>query len=310
MRRSPGPARRPGPGPDEVAALPLVRQGIGRADPHRHELHARVSRRRHALPHMPGHAIPPRWCAPFGRSPESSSPSRSRWVRHRLREGAAGVAKEARTAPRASPRRSCSRRARTRSRRPTRSGSASRPPGEISLTNPPSGPAALLERPPRAVRRGAGQPPDKASIDISLKVAGLPLQVNLTPRGRRGLPRRPRPGLQDRPAAGAGGAARSGATPTLVRLDQRPRGRRSREASTEPTPRRSRAPWTPRRPSPTSARCWGPRPSAPPTPRGPCAPAPSSSGSGRRTCCRGASIWCSRATGPASARPSARLTFT
>ena len=52
--------------------------------------------------------------------------------------------------------------------------------GDISLTNPPSGPAALLNGPLELSGEGPVEPPDKASIDISLKVAGLPLQVNLT----------------------------------------------------------------------------------------------------------------------------------
>ena len=175
--------------------------------------------------------------------------------------------------------------------------------GDISLTNPPSGPAALLNGPLELSGEGPVEPPDKASIDISLKVAGLPLQVNLTRVGgevflgalgqdfKIALPPEQVALLDLR-----------GALPDPRRLDQRPRGRRAREHRRNRHRRRSRARWTPRRRLADLGPLLGAEPSAPPTPRRPCAPAPSSSGSGRRTCCRGASIWCSRATGPASAR--------
>jgi hypothetical protein len=52
--------------------------------------------------------------------------------------------------------------------------------GNISLTEPVSGPAALLNGPLELSGDGPVEPPDKASIDTSLKVGGIPLQVNLT----------------------------------------------------------------------------------------------------------------------------------
>ena len=52
--------------------------------------------------------------------------------------------------------------------------------GDISLTDPASGPAALLNGPLELSGEGPVEPPDKASIDTSLQVGGIPLQVNLT----------------------------------------------------------------------------------------------------------------------------------
>lgn len=52
--------------------------------------------------------------------------------------------------------------------------------GNISLTDPVSGPAALLNGPLELSGEGPVEPPDKASIDTSLQIGGIPLQVNLT----------------------------------------------------------------------------------------------------------------------------------
>jgi hypothetical protein len=52
--------------------------------------------------------------------------------------------------------------------------------GDISFTDPPSGPAGLLNGPLELSGEGPVEPPDKASIDTSLQVGGIPLQVNLT----------------------------------------------------------------------------------------------------------------------------------
>ena len=52
--------------------------------------------------------------------------------------------------------------------------------GDISLTNPVSGPAALLNGPLSLSGEGPVEPPDKASIDTSVQLGGIPLQVNLT----------------------------------------------------------------------------------------------------------------------------------
>lgn len=52
--------------------------------------------------------------------------------------------------------------------------------GDISLADPVSGPAALLDGPLELSGEGPVEPPDKASIDTSLQVGGIPLQVNLT----------------------------------------------------------------------------------------------------------------------------------
>jgi LppX_LprAFG lipoprotein len=52
--------------------------------------------------------------------------------------------------------------------------------GDISLTDPVSGPAALLDGPLELSGEGPVAPPDKASIDTSLQVGGIPLQVNIT----------------------------------------------------------------------------------------------------------------------------------
>jgi hypothetical protein len=52
--------------------------------------------------------------------------------------------------------------------------------GDISLTDPVSGPAALLNGPLELSGEGPVEPPDKASIDTSLQLGGIPLQVNLT----------------------------------------------------------------------------------------------------------------------------------
>jgi hypothetical protein len=52
--------------------------------------------------------------------------------------------------------------------------------GDISLTDPVSGPAALLNGPLELSGEGPVEPPDKASIDTSIQLGGIPLQVNLT----------------------------------------------------------------------------------------------------------------------------------
>ncbi len=52
--------------------------------------------------------------------------------------------------------------------------------GDISFTDPASGPAALLDGPLALSGEGPVAPPDKASIDTSLQIGGIPLQVNLT----------------------------------------------------------------------------------------------------------------------------------
>jgi hypothetical protein len=52
--------------------------------------------------------------------------------------------------------------------------------GDISLTDPVSGPAGLLNGPLELSGEGPVEPPDKASIDTSVQIGGIPLQVNLT----------------------------------------------------------------------------------------------------------------------------------
>ena len=52
--------------------------------------------------------------------------------------------------------------------------------GDISFTDPTSGPAALLDGPLELSGEGPVAPPDKASIDTSVQIGGIPLQVNLT----------------------------------------------------------------------------------------------------------------------------------
>jgi LppX_LprAFG lipoprotein len=52
--------------------------------------------------------------------------------------------------------------------------------GDISLSDPVSGPAALLDGPLELSGEGPVEPPDKASIDTSVQIGGIPLQVNLT----------------------------------------------------------------------------------------------------------------------------------
>ena len=52
--------------------------------------------------------------------------------------------------------------------------------GDISFTDPTSGPAALLDGPLELSGEGPVAPPDKASIDTSIQIGGIPLQVNLT----------------------------------------------------------------------------------------------------------------------------------
>ena len=52
--------------------------------------------------------------------------------------------------------------------------------GDISFTDPASGPAALLDGPLELSGEGPVAPPDKASIDTSVQIGGIPLQVNLT----------------------------------------------------------------------------------------------------------------------------------
>jgi LppX_LprAFG lipoprotein len=52
--------------------------------------------------------------------------------------------------------------------------------GDISFTDPASGPAALLDGPLALSGEGPVAPPDKASIDTSIQIGGIPLQVNLT----------------------------------------------------------------------------------------------------------------------------------
>ena len=52
--------------------------------------------------------------------------------------------------------------------------------GDISFTDPASGPAALLDGPLELSGEGPVAPPDKASIDTSIQIGGIPLQVNLT----------------------------------------------------------------------------------------------------------------------------------
>lgn len=52
--------------------------------------------------------------------------------------------------------------------------------GEIALTDPPPGAAGLLNGPLELSGEGPVVPPDRASIDTSARVSGVPLQVNLT----------------------------------------------------------------------------------------------------------------------------------
>jgi hypothetical protein len=52
--------------------------------------------------------------------------------------------------------------------------------GQIALTDAPPGAAGLLSGPLELSGEGPVVPPDRASIDTSLKISGLPLQVNLT----------------------------------------------------------------------------------------------------------------------------------
>jgi hypothetical protein len=52
--------------------------------------------------------------------------------------------------------------------------------GDIALTDPPAGVAGLLNGPLELSGEGPVEPPDRASIDTSLQVASIPLQVNLT----------------------------------------------------------------------------------------------------------------------------------
>jgi hypothetical protein len=52
--------------------------------------------------------------------------------------------------------------------------------GDITLTNPPAGAAGLLNGPLELSGEGPVAPPDRASIDTSLQIASIPLQVNLT----------------------------------------------------------------------------------------------------------------------------------
>ena len=52
--------------------------------------------------------------------------------------------------------------------------------GEITLTDPPPGAAGLLNGPLELSGEGPVVPPDRASLDTSLRVSGIPLQVNLT----------------------------------------------------------------------------------------------------------------------------------
>jgi hypothetical protein len=52
--------------------------------------------------------------------------------------------------------------------------------GDITLTNPPAGAAGLLNGPFELSGEGPVEPPDRASIDTSLQIASIPLQVNLT----------------------------------------------------------------------------------------------------------------------------------
>lgn len=52
--------------------------------------------------------------------------------------------------------------------------------GQIALTDAPAGAAALLNGPLELSGEGPVVPPDRASIDTSLRISGIPLQVNLT----------------------------------------------------------------------------------------------------------------------------------